>query len=141
MAVFEENSNRTETKVFPCSLDMSGSPGWAIFSILDGHRYIRGDLILRDTHLDILPDQLFVEGDLDFTNSCIEELPDGLAVGGDLYLVRSRLIHELPDNLYVGGDLYIVDSSLNGQKLPENISIDGHIIDSNYLYSLGGEKS
>ena len=140
MANSKENPSWAETKVFPCSLDMSGLHGWAIFSFLDGHRYIRGDLILRDTHLDILPDQLFVEGDLDFTNSCIEKLPDELAVGGDLYLVRSRLIHELPDNLYVGGDLYIVDSSLNGQELPENISINGRVIDSSY-FTNWGDKS
>ena len=141
MANSKENSSWAETKVFPCSLDISGYPGWAIFSILDGHRYIRGDLILRDTHLDILPDQLFVEGDLDFTNSCIEKLPDELAVGGDLYLVRSRLIHELPDNLYVGGDLYVANSSLNGQKLPDSASIGGRVIDNNYLHNLGGDKS
>ena len=139
MAVFEENPNRAETEVYPFNLDLRRHSRGAIRFILGKFGHIKGDLILRDTNVDALPDELFVEGDLDLSGSSIRALPEGLTVGGDLYLTRVYHLFEFPDSLSIGGDL-VLDSSING-ALSKNISVGGCVIDSNYLNNLGGEKS
>ena len=139
MAVFEENSNRTETRVYPYDLDLRDFTGEAICFFLDRYSWIKGDLILRDTNIETLPDGLFIEGDLYLSGSFIERLPKNLTVCCDLFLVRVYSIHAFPEDLWVGGDLYVANSSLNGQELPDSASIGGRVIDSSYFTNWGGE--
>ena len=141
MANFKENSKGTETKVYPYNLDLRGFTGEAICFFLNRYRWIKGDLILVGTDIETLPDGLFIEGDLYLSGCFIERLPKNLTVCCDLFLVRVYSIHAFPEDLSVGGNLYVFNSSLNGQKLPDSASIGGRVIDNNYLYNLGGEKS
>ena len=141
MAVFEENSNRTETRVYPYDLDLRDFTGEAICFFLDRYRWIKGNLILGDTNVDALPDGLFIEGNLYLTGSCIERLPKNLTVCGDLFLVHVYSIHEFPEDLSVGGNLYVFNSSLNGQKLPDSTSIGGRVVIDNNYCRTGDDKS
>jgi hypothetical protein len=73
--------------------------------------YIRngsqGDLNLRDTPIQSLPDNLTVNGNLNlFHCKNLKSLPDNLTVGGSLDL-NDTSIQSLPDNLTVGGSLYL----------------------------------
>ena len=141
MAVFEGNSNRAKTEVFPYDLDLRGFPDGIAQFILEKYRHVKGNLYIDRGYNLKLPEGLFIEGNLELSGSCIQALPRGLTVCGDLYLSRTLFVWTLPENLSVGGNLYVMDSQLDGQELPETISVGGCVIDSNYLYDLGGEKS
>jgi len=60
----------------------------------------KGDLNLRNSPVEKLPDNLKVGGSLDLENTPIKELPDNLEVGDYLDL-RNTPLKELPDNLEV----------------------------------------
>ncbi|MBQ8156882.1 hypothetical protein IJ102_00605 [Candidatus Saccharibacteria bacterium] len=136
MANSKENSNRTETEVFPYDLDLRGFPDGIVQFILEKYRRVKGNLYI-DRGFDLkLPEGLFIEGNLELFGSSIQALPRGLTVCGNLYLSRTLFVRTLPEDLSVGGNLDILDSQLDGQKLPETISVGGCVIDSNYLYNL-----
>ena len=85
---------------------------------------INGDLDLRDTQIQSLPDNLHVGGSLYLQGTPIQSLPDNLHVGGSLYL-RGTPIQSLPDNLHVEGDLFLGKTPI--QSLPNNLDVKGTI--------------
>ena len=60
------------------------------------------------------------KGDLNLRDSPVEKLPDNLQVGGNLFLTRT-LIKELPDNLEVGGVLILSGTPLSKEYSKEKI--------------------
>ena len=56
----------------------------------------KGNLNLRGTDIQQLPDNLIVNGNLDLSGTAIKELPDDLLVKGDLY-IQNTAIKKLPD--------------------------------------------
>lgn len=64
-----------------------------------------GNLDLKCTPLDSLPDNLTVEGNLDLRYTDVETLPSSLIVKGWLDL-RHTKIKVLPDNVVVLGKVY-----------------------------------
>ena len=81
-----------------------------------------GDLDLRGTAIQQLPDNLTVGGYLDLSGTAIQQLPDNLTVGGSLNL-RGTAIQQLPDNLTVGGWLGLRGTAI--QQLPDNLTVGG----------------
>jgi len=61
-----------------------------------------------------------VGGYLLLTNTLIEKLPDNLKVGGSLSLINTP-IKELPDNLQVGDSLYLPSTPLSKTHPKEEI--------------------
>ena len=84
-----------------------------------------GNLNLRGTLIEKLPDNLKVGGSLDLSGTPIEKLPANLKVGGYLHL-NNTPIEELPDNLEVGGGLYLMDTPI--KELPDNLKVGGSLI-------------
>ena len=69
-------------------------------------------------------DKVIINGDLDLRDTQIQSLPDNLHVGGSLYL-RGTPIQSLPDNLHVEGDLFLGKTPI--QSLPNNLDVKGTI--------------
>ena len=63
-------------------------------------------------------------GNLDLRGTQIQSLPDNLTVGGSLYL-RGTQIQSLPDNLTVGGYLDLEGTQI--QSLPDNLTVGGSL--------------
>ena len=84
----------------------------------------RGDLILIDSPVEKLPDNLKVGGSLFLENTPIKELPNNLEVSGYLDL-RNTPIKELPDNLKVGHSLFLDNTHI--EKLPDNLEVGGSL--------------
>ena len=84
--------------------------------------YVRGYLKLNNSkQLIKLPDKLHVEGWLDIREcSQITELPDDLFVGGWLAFPYTN-ISEIPNNLYVHYDLYVYDTPIAQKYTNEEI--------------------
>jgi hypothetical protein len=85
---------------------------------------VKGNLYLRDTSIQSLPNDFKVEGSLDLSNTPIQSLPNGLKVGHSLYL-RDTPIQSLPNGLKVGGSLYLRDTSI--QSLPNDLKVEGSL--------------
>ena len=87
-------------------------------------RYIKdggkGNLDLRRSPVEKLPDNLQVVGDLILSGTSIEKLPDNLKVGGSLDL-RNTPIKELPDNLKVAAGLDLRNTPLSKKYSREEI--------------------
>jgi hypothetical protein len=82
----------------------------------------RGDLDLRKTPLEFLPNDLTsVGGYLDLSYSKIKKLPDKLEKIGESLFLSNTLIEFLPNNLIVNGCLYLSCSRI--KKLPDNLKI------------------
>ena len=73
---------------------------------------VKGNLDLRNSNIESLPEGLKVGSNLYLQRSKITSLPKGLKVGGDLDLRYSKIITSLPEGLKVGGDLFIIYSPL-----------------------------
>nr|DAU79035.1 MAG TPA: leucine-rich repeat protein [Caudoviricetes sp.] len=101
-------------------LDLRDTP----IQILPDNLTVGGWLDLRDTPIQTLPDNLTVGGGLDLRDTPIQILPDNLTVGGWLDL-RDTPIQTLPDNLTVGGDLYLSGTPI--QTLPDNLTVGGSL--------------
>jgi len=86
------------------------------------YRY-KGDLVLKNSNITKLPNDLYVTGYLDL-GDCkqLTKLPDNLYVGDELYLKGCTQITKLPDNLYVGDSLNIKETSI--EEIPNNIYVD-----------------
>ena len=102
---------------------------WNLIESLENHpdgtqyRY-KGNLVLSDSNITKLPNDLYVEGYLSLTNcKQLIKLPDDLYVGGDLRLDDTN-IKKLPDNLYIDGDLELTNCK-QLTKLPDNLRIIG----------------
>ena len=67
-------------------------------------------------------------GDLILTNTPITSLPNNLKVGRGLYL-SSTPIASLPDNLQVGGSLDLPNTQIT--SLPDNLEVNGYLDLSN----------
>ena len=80
----------------------------------------KGDLDLRNTPIQSLPNGLTVGGHLNLMGAPIQSLPDGLKVKGHLTLYKSQ-IQSLPDGLKVGGYLNLTDSQI--QSLPNDLKV------------------
>lgn len=86
---------------------------------------IWGDLIIRGSKLEKLPDDIDIRGSCDITDSAIRELPDGLNVGG--YLCADNTpIEKLPNNMNIGGSLYL--RGVNVSLWPKEMNVGGIII-------------
>ena len=84
------------------------------------NKNIKGNLILSNTEITSLPNNLKVSRDLDLNNTRITSLPDNLKVGRDLYLGHTE-ITSLPDNLKVNGNLNISNTKIT--SLPNNLKV------------------
>jgi len=95
----------------------------------------QGDLILSDSPVEKLPDNLMkVGGSLSLINTPVKELPDNLKVGGHLFLHGTQ-IEELPYNLKVDGSLDLENTQV--EKLPDNLKIGkGLILDNTPIKQL-----
>ena len=81
----------------------------------------QGDLNLRKVDIKRLPKSLkVVGGNLILRDTPIQSLPDGLKVGGNLWL-RNTPIQSLPNNLTVGGDLYLSNTPLSEKYTEKEI--------------------
>ena len=74
---------------------------------------VKGDLNLRSSEINSLPEGLKVVGNLVLNWSNITSLPEGLEVGGDLQVRNCKNLKSLPKVLKVGGDLYIYGTPIN----------------------------
>lgn len=83
---------------------------------------VRGNLELNGTDITDLPKNLTVGGCLDLCNTCIKSVPDNLVVGGSLYL-NNRGIKSLPDNLTVMRSLELMYTRIT--SLPDNLTVGG----------------
>ena len=72
-----------------------------------------GNLILANSKMKSLPDNLEVTGYLDLSRSEITSLPSTLKVGGDLRLRNCKSIKILPKGLEVEGNLFVYGSNLD----------------------------
>ena len=61
----------------------------------------------------ITEEDLNVKGDLNLRSSEINSLPEGLEVSGDLQVRNCKNLKSLPKGLKVGGDLYIYGTPIN----------------------------
>jgi hypothetical protein len=73
---------------------------------------VDGDLNLRDSKIESLPEGLKVGRVLDLANSNIKTLPEGLEVRRSLWLLGCWGLTSLPKGLKVGGSLYIYKTKL-----------------------------
>ena len=94
----------------------------SIIRKLPNDLYVRGYLKLNNSkQLIKLPDKLHVEGWLDIREcSQLTELPDDLFVGGWLGFPYTN-ITEIPNNLYVHYDLYVYDTPLSRKYSSDEI--------------------
>ncbi|MGN0476269.1 MAG: hypothetical protein ACI4HM_02920 [Ruminococcus sp.] len=83
-----------------------------------------GNLILSNTNITNLPDNLTVGGWLDLSCTDIKRLPDNLTVGDYLDLSGTP-IKSLPDNLTVGGCLSLCKTKII--NLPNNLTVGGSL--------------
>jgi len=89
----------------------------------------KGDLDLRNTPIQSLPDGFKVGGYLNLINcKNLKSLPDGLKVEGDLDL-RGTPIQSLPPDLKVGGSLSLYGTPI--QSLPPGLKVEGDLILNN----------
>ncbi len=93
-------------------------------TIKNGELFYGGNIILSDSGIIQLPDNLTVRGNLELNGTDITDLPKNLTVGGCLDLRNTR-IKSLPDNLIVGGSLYLNDTSI--KSLPKNLTVGGYL--------------
>ena len=93
---------------------------------------IGGSLILHDTAVTSLPENLTVGGGLDLSGTGITSLPKGLVVGGSLNL-NDTGITELPEDLKIGGELYLNNPCVTSHKV--NRLRDGDYAEGRYLYA------
>ena len=84
----------------------------------------KGDLDLRGSPVEKLPDNLKVEGNLNLMKTPTKELPDNLKVSGDLNLYKTP-IEKLPDNLQIGDSLDLGDTPI--KELPDNLQVGGYL--------------
>ncbi len=85
---------------------------------------VDGDLNLRESKIESLPEGLKVGRVLDLTQSDIKTLPEGLDVGHTLWLLGCWGLTSLPKGLKVGGSLYIYRTKLekySDQELREMV--------------------
>ena len=83
-----------------------------------------GNLNLRNSSIESLPEGLNVGGNLDLGFTKIKSLPEGLIVGGNLEIYATR-IKSLPKGLCVGGSLYIGHNEI--KSLPEGLKVGGEL--------------
>lgn len=81
---------------------------------------VMGDMDIRKTSIDTLPQGLVVEGSIHAGGSGISHLPNDLKVKGDLDLDNTSL-RELPANLHVGLSLDVSDTPL--KELPKGLQV------------------
>ena len=67
---------------------------------------VKGDLNLRSSEINSLPEGLKVGGDLELTGTNITSLPKDLEFGGNLMLSNTK-ITSLQEGLEVGGNLHL----------------------------------
>ena len=100
---------------------------WELIKELENHpddkQYIyEGNLVLNDSNIRKLPNDLYVRGYLKLNNSKqLIKLPDKLHVGY-IFSLSYTNISELPNNLYVDGDLYINNTPLADKYTDEEIT-------------------
>jgi hypothetical protein len=96
---------------------------------------VGGDLYLNYSKIKKLPDNLKeIKGSLYLTNTSIEYLPENLIrVDRHLYLSESK-IKTLPDNLKIGINLFLRDTPIN--QLPRTLSIGLNLFICNTPLSL-----
>ena len=80
----------------------------------------KSDLVLSNTPVTSLPDNLKVGGSLYLGNTQITSLPDNLKVGTSLVLYNTP-ITSLPNNLKVGGYLYLRNTPISKKYSKEEI--------------------
>jgi hypothetical protein len=92
----------------------------------DGAQYkYKGDLVLNNSTITKLPNDLYVTGCLDLYNcKQLTKLPDNLYVGGFLRLWDCVEITKLPNDLYVGSFLDL-DGCKKLTELPDNLFVNG----------------
>jgi hypothetical protein len=88
----------------------------------EGTRYKhKGNLVLKNSKITKLPNDLYVEGWLDLTNcKQLTELPDNLYVGNDLFLNQTNITN-IPNKLYVEAYLWIGGTPLANKYKIEDI--------------------
>jgi len=85
------------------------------------YRY-KGDLVLKNSNITKLPNDLYVTGNCYLYNSYqLKVLPIKLHVGGNLDLADCVHITELPDNLYVGRVLSLHKTKIS--NFPNNLYV------------------
>lgn len=84
---------------------------------------ILGELDLRGSHIERLPQWLSVRGDVHTAQSALTTLPERLIVGGVLYLDHSR-VRALPEGLRVV-HLSVADSLI--REIPQGVQVEGYI--------------
>ena len=100
---------------------------WELIKELENHlddkQYIyEGNLVLNDSNIRKLPNDLYVRGYLKLNNSKqLIKLPDKLHVGGWLDIRDCSQITELPDDLFVGGWLALPYTNIS--EIPNNLYV------------------
>lgn len=89
----------------------------------DGIQYrYKGDLLLSNSNITKLPNDLYVYGRLVLDNcKQLMELPTKLRVEGRLSLFRCKQLTKLPDNLYVGIKLALQKTNI--EEIPDNLYV------------------
>ena len=110
---------------------------WKLIHELENHpdgtqyRY-KGNLVLSNSNITKLPDNLFVYGWLDLENcKQIKELPKKLFVSRSLYMEGCEQLKKLPDNLHIGGSLILEGSKIT--ELPKKLYVGGYLYMRNTL--------
>jgi hypothetical protein len=89
---------------------------------------IDGNVNLAGRYINVLPDNLTINGSLDVRDSCyLDQFPDNLIIKGNFY-IDSCIDGTLPVSLQVHGQLSIV----SGADLPDNFSVGGDLVVSEY---------
>lgn len=84
-----------------------------------GSLNVKGNLILRNTNVNKLPDGLCVGGDLDIRYTDVTELPEWLNVSGSI-LLEGTNVTKFPENMFVGGAIKGLcedDMAIEGQYI------------------------
>lgn len=89
---------------------------------------VKGDLNLKRSKIEFLPDNLTVGGDLDLSYVEIKSLPNNLKVAGYLNLDWSS-VESLPDNLLLLGSLRLEGTSV--KSIPNNLYVGGDLYTGN----------
>lgn len=94
--------------------------------------HVIGDILITDTAIRVLPDNLTVVGGLYLDNAPIAELPENLHVYGALSC-GGTYIESLPASLKIEYSLYLEGCPI--ERLPDNLMIKGslNICDSNIV--------
>lgn len=111
---------------FPDRLRVAGTAflsASAIRFLGSGSRF--GSLILANTLVRELPDDIIVERDLDIWNTLVTTLPSGFSVQGSI-MASGLDILALPDGLSVGGDLDLSNALI--EVLPKRAFVGGRLI-------------